>query len=91
MSGQPQRIADQAQLILDHRLIVGHQSRGAERGEFARYPAGLEQQLAPGGLVGRAQVRRQVLQRVAIIRHCMPGAAATGTVAGHQGTKRGSA
>jgi hypothetical protein len=40
MSGQLQRIADQAQLILDHRLIVDHQSRGAERGEFARYPAG---------------------------------------------------
>ena len=27
-----------------------------------------------------------MLQRVAIVRHCMPGAAATGTVAGHQGT-----
>jgi hypothetical protein len=35
---QPQRIADQAQLILDHRLIVDHQSRCPERGEFARYP-----------------------------------------------------
>ena len=85
MGGQAQGIADQAQVVLDRGLVVGHQRGGAEHGELARHPARVEQQLAPGGLVGRAQVGWQMLQHVAVVRHCVPGAAATGAVAGHQG------